>query len=176
MNIQNAFKWRKDFVLSATFLLILSIFIVSCKKQRSGLGSDVIDQNELLNSGGVDTFSLITYTEYTDSILSDNPRFGLLGIYNDPEFGTFDAGIYTQIKLSGTSPTFNNIGDIVVDSFILALEFGGHYGTPANQTFEVYELDEVMHLDSNYYTDDELTLKPGNWVKPGAETDRKSVV
>ena len=59
---------RKGVILSATFLL--SIFLIfSCKKKESSLGLNSIDQNELLSSSGVDTFSLTTYSFIEDSII-----------------------------------------------------------------------------------------------------------
>lgn len=170
MNYTNIAWWRKGFVLSATFLLLLLVTTTSCKKDKKLLGGNAIDQNELLNSGGVDTFSLVTYTIEQDSILSDNPSRTLLGTYNDPEFGSVDAGFYTQIKLSGLSPNFGDLGTIVVDSFIMALEYEGGYGSAYDLTLEVFEVDEQMYLDSTYYSHEDLAVQSTNWINPGNET------
>lgn len=170
MNYNNIEWWRKGFVLSATFLLLLLVTTTSCKKDKKLLGGNAIDQNELLNSGGVDTFSLTTYTISEDSILSDNPVRALLGTYNDPEFGSVDAGFYTQLKLSGLSPNFGDLGTIVVDSFILALEYDGSYGNATDLTLEIFEVDEQMYIDSSYYSHEDLAVQSENWINPGSET------
>ena len=67
-------KWRKGLVLSATFLFALFL-VVSCKKKDSLLGQNSLDSNELLNSGGIDTFSLNTFSIFEDSVITDNPAF-----------------------------------------------------------------------------------------------------
>lgn len=163
--------WRKGFVLSATFLLAVLVITVSCKKNDNLLGGNVLDQDQLLNSGGVDTFELKTFTIAEDSILTSAPRNAVLGSYNDVEFGTVAAGFYTQIRLSGLNPNFGtNPLDIVVDSFILALEFDGSYGPASTQTFEVYRVTEQMYLDSNYYQFSTLATAPENLVNPGFGT------
>lgn len=170
MNIIHTLKWRKGFILSATFLFILAVTAVSCKKKDNLLGGDVLDQNELLNSGGIDTFQLKTFSIAVDSAISDNSGKALLGSYTDPVFGPFNANFYSQIKLSGLSPDFGDISGIVVDSFILALEYSGFYGDAGEQTFEVYRLDEDMHLDSVYYGFSDVLIQPENLVNPGSET------
>lgn len=165
MNNNQPFMWRKGFVLSATFLFTLLFIGVSCKKDTNLLGGNVIDQNELLSSGGVDTFSLKTFTIIDDSVISNDPRYALLGNYNDPEFGPVEASFYSQIRLSGLNPNFGtNPGDIVIDSFVLALEYAGSYGNVSTQTFEVYRVDEKMHADSIYYNFSTLTVQPENLV------------
>ena len=147
--------WRKGYVLSATFLLSLLVITASCKKDKNLLGGNAIDQNNLLNSGGIDTFSLKTFTIERDSAVTSNPRFVLLGHYNDPELGTFKSGFYSQVRLSGLNPDFS--GSIAIDSFVLALEYASAYGKVSTQNFHVYELDQIMYKDSTYYNFTTLT-------------------
>ena len=49
--------WRKGIYLSATFLICILTFI-SCKKKENPTGKDAIDQTQILQSAGIDTFSL----------------------------------------------------------------------------------------------------------------------
>ena len=172
--------WRKGLALSATFLL--SIFlIVSCKKKENIIGQNTIDQNEIMASGGIDTFSLRTfsYMPSPDSIITDNPAFGVLGSYIDPVFGEFNSEIYTQFRLSGLDPDFGNLSVVTVDSFVLALEYIGAYGEAGFQTVEVYEITEDMHdpndVDSVYYASSTLSTDPIDLVRTGyssVEMDR----
>ncbi len=171
MNIITPFTWRKGASLSATFLFCLLVS-VACKKKENTLGKNNIDQNDLLQSATTDTFSLVTFSYLSDSIISDNPPFGVLGSYNDPVFGRYNAEIYTQIRLSGANPEFGDISGIVVDSFVLALEYVGansFYGEIGDQTIEVFELGEDLHIDSTYYSKDIKALTGLDLVVPGME-------
>ena len=76
----NLFTWRMVIRLSATFVFAL---FFSCKKKQTSIGSSSIDQNEILNSTQVDTFSLTTFTELEDSVITSSPPYSMLGSYND---------------------------------------------------------------------------------------------
>lgn len=133
-------------------LLFCAMAIVSCKKKQYQLGADVVDSNTILNGVSIDTFSLNTYTIEEDSVISDNPANVVLGSYSDPIFGDYSASFYTQLRLAAADPNFGDPNAISIDSFVLAMEYVGSYGDLDPQTFEVYELEERMYLDSTYYS------------------------
>lgn len=162
--------WRKGVFLSAIFLLVL-VAIVSCKKKENLLGQNALNQNDLLNSGGVDTFSLITFTIDEDSVISDNPAFAILGSYMDPVFGRVNSEIYTQFRLSGLNPNFGDVSTIVLDSFVLGLEYVGYYGESGNQTVEVFQVNDPqgLNVDSTYYQFTTFQTNPSNLVPTGNE-------
>tara|TARA_B100000524_G_scaffold262384_1_gene143058 strand:+ start:2544 stop:3824 length:1281 start_codon:yes stop_codon:yes gene_type:complete len=135
-----------------SLFFLCSFAIISCKKKEYQLGSDVIDSTSILDGTSVDTFSLYTYTITEDSVISDNPANVVLGSYQDPIFGNYEASFFTQLRLAGVDPNFGDPSLIVIDSFVIALEYVGYYGDLDPQTFEVYELDESMFLDSTYYS------------------------
>ncbi len=135
-----------------SFFILVSVALASCKKKEYQLGSDLIDQGDLLAGSSTDTFDIITYTFAEDSIISDNAANVLLGSYKDPLFGDFDASFYTQFRLAGVDPNFGDPSTIVIDSFVLGLEYLGYYGELDDQTFEVYELTEDLSIDSTYYS------------------------
>ncbi|MFK7787066.1 MAG: DUF4270 family protein [Crocinitomicaceae bacterium] len=170
MTKKHSFTWRKSIVFSATFLLI-ALVSVSCKKKENQIGSNTIDQNDLLASGGIDTFSLITYTLSEDSTSTKDNVTTLLGSYNDPTFGMVTAEIYSQLQPQSFPTDFGDLSTIVMDSFVLGLVYSGFYGKTGDQTIEVFEIDDVNGIsnedDSDYYqfssvSSDELT----NWVDP----------
>jgi hypothetical protein len=169
MNIKESILWRKVFGFSATFLLVLFI-TGGCKKKDSNLGINTIDQNELLNSSQIDTFSLTTFTIKEDSVISDNPAYAVLGSYNDPKFGTFKGSFYTQFRLSGTNPNFGDISTITIDSLILGLEYAGYYGSFTSQTLEIFEMTESIYIDSTYYSFSTKNHSVTNLVETGFET------
>lgn len=163
-------SWRKGIYLSAAFLLVLAIG-AGCKKKTSNVGLGAMDPDALLNSGGVDTFQLYTYSVKEDSIPTDNQSFAVLGNYYDPKMGTFDASFYTQFHLAN-SVNFNDKDVPIVDSVVLSLRYRGYYGKLDPQTFEVYRLDGMLSSDSTYYKDDviDLDMVQGNMIVPGYET------
>lgn len=131
------------------------------------LGENAINPNEILQSGGIDTFSITTFTYQDDTIISDNAPFAILGSYNDPVFGSFNSEIYTQFRLSGLSPEFGALSSITVDSFVLGLNYVGYYGDAGVQNIEVYELLDDLHIDSTYYSFSTVTTNPTNLVQAG---------
>jgi hypothetical protein len=168
MSCSHIASWRKVFLLSATFLLTLFVG-TSCKKKENSLGLNGLDQNEMLNSAGIDTFSLITFTIADDSVFTKDPPNALLGIYNDPKFGVMNASFYTQLRLSGVNPNFGDVSTIVVDSLVLGLEYTGSYGDFSPLTLEVFELTEKISRDSMYYAFSTLSYGSQNLIEPGFE-------
>ncbi len=160
------YAWRKGIVLSATFFIAV-FATVSCRK-TSSLGESTLADNNILSSEGVDTFSLITYSYYDDSIITDNPVYELLGSYNDPLFGTMNAEIYTEFQLSAFSPVFD-MDSIVVDSFVLVLSYRGLYGDISDHYMEVFEITETGGLDTetNYYAHSTVQTAGTDLVMPG---------
>lgn len=171
MNIFNLEKWRKGFVLSASFVFILTL-VYSCKKKETIIGKSEINGEEYLNSVKVDTFTLNTYTIFEDSVETGSSYYNFLGSYNDPVFGQVDAGFYTQLRLSGLNPNFGDISQIVVDSVVLGLQYATSspfYGSLDQQKVEVYEINEDFHKDSSYFAFSELDIKSQNLVISGTE-------
>lgn len=159
-------EWRKVLLLSATFLCLV-FTIISCKKDKKTIGEGALPPGTTLESDGIDTFSLRTYSISVDSVPSTNPQFNLLGMYNDPEVGVVEASFFTQLQMSSLNTDFGDFADITIDSVVLAFNYGGYYGTPTEQLFEVYELDADLSPDSTYYQFSSLPTKPANLVPTG---------
>jgi hypothetical protein len=159
---------------TTSFSILLALFVLlcatSCKKKDNALGKDILDNDAYLYGTTTDTFDILSYTIEEDSIITDNAANVVLGSYNDPVFGKFDASFYTQIRLAGINPNFGDPSTISIDSFVLALKYVGYYGDLQPQTFEVYELNEDLHIDSTYYAFTTKTTKPTNLVPLGLGT------
>lgn len=138
-------------VMLLVYFVFATVLSVSCKKKYSAIGEEALDVNKLLASGGIDTFSLKTYSVDEDSIPTDYQPYGTLGAFHDPKLGVLNASIYTQLAVDGkvVLPSGGVINTI--DSVVLSLNYGGSYGKLDAQTFEVYELTETMTIDSSYY-------------------------
>ena len=153
--------------LSIFICFVLLLASTACKKKTFTNGQDVIDQESLLNGLTVDTFDIITTTIAEDSTITSNPINVILGSYHDPKFGNFDACFYSQLRLAGLSPNLGDASTIAIDSFVLSMSYVGYYGDLGPQTFEVYELNDPLYLDSTYYSFTTKSTKSQNLVVAG---------
>ena len=153
-------------------LLLLLLFATACNKKDTGLGQEIIDPNALLNGITTDTFELYTYSILEDSTETKNASNVLLGSYQDPKFGKVEASVYTEFRLPGLNPNFGDPTQIVIDSFVLALEYVGYYGDLSAQNFEVYKLTDSIQNASEvkYYQFSTLLTGSTNWVANGQGT------
>jgi len=108
-----------------SLLFLLTLALLACKKKDQLLGKELLGPDVLLNGVTTDTFYLATSVILEDSMITDNAANVVLGSYNDPKFGTFTSSFYTQLRLAGVNPNFGDPSAIVVDSFILGLEYAG---------------------------------------------------
>lgn len=152
------------------FLLLLALALLACKKKDQLLGKELLGPEILLNGITSDTFYLATSVILEDSMVTDNAANVVLGSYNDPKFGVFNASFYTQLRLAGINPNFGDPASIVVDSFILGLEYAGYYGALNTQNFEVFELTESLSNDSTYYQFSTKTHGITNLIPAGKES------
>jgi len=143
----------KNFALF--FLLGFMIILSSCQEEPDLIGMSLQSENERLGIGYSDTtINVIAYSDFDDSLRTDNYSANLLGTFNDPTFGTTTASIFTQIRLSTTSPSFP--AGSTLDSLVLYLPYSGSYQIdPAimdEQVVKVYEVNQKMYIDSIYYS------------------------
>ena len=157
---------------SLSALLLLLLVATACTKKDNGLGKEIIDPNAILNGITTDTFELYTYSILEDSTETKNASNVLLGSYIDPKFGKVEASVYTELRLPGLNPNFGDASQIVVDSFVLALEYVGYYGDLSPQTFEVYPLTDSLQNAASvkYYQFSTLSAASTNWVAAGQGT------
>lgn len=150
----------------ALWVLYLSLVaLVSCN-DSSTIGADLLSDDEL----GVeftDTITLSAYTVAEDSLLIwDSNTNGtiyqnfIFGDCQDPIFGRTVASIFAQIVPNTVVPDFEGA---TLDSVVLMLTYNEDlcYGN-LDELFalEVYELDEQLDPDEDYYTVDSFAVKP----------------
>ncbi|XOV66833.1 MAG: DUF4270 family protein [Fluviicola sp.] len=166
---KSTLMWRRGLFLSATFLLMV-VVSVGCKKKKYELGQDVIATEDQISSGSIDTFSIYTSSFRTDSVISSNRFFGILGSCNDPEFGTVNSEIYTQFRIVSLEPTFD-LANITIDSVVLSLVYSGVYGKAGDQTVEVFEINDTEEFSdtAKYYPFDDFQTTGVDLVVPGTE-------
>jgi hypothetical protein len=153
-----------------SLLFLLALTLLACKKKDQLLGKELLGPDALLNGISTDTFYLATSVILEDSMITDNAANVVLGSYNDPKFGTFTASFYTQLRLAGVNPNFGDPSSIVLDSFVLGLEYAGYYGALSTQQFEVFELTDALSNDSTYYQFSTKAYNNTNLIPLGKET------
>lgn len=141
---------RSVYIVTASGVFFLLIFFLSCKKDPTTIGLDLVE-GDPLEVLFCDTATIIAYSELEDSIRTDESTYNLLGSLYDPVFGKTSAAIFTQISLSSTNPDFGTNPEC--DSLIVQLQYAGYYGdTNTVQTIRIYEITESLRIDTSYYS------------------------
>jgi hypothetical protein len=136
-------------LLAAVFFV--SLILSGCRKTDEQLGLTVLPDGDALNGTVVDTFTIHTFSQVSDSLRTDELANNLVGSINDPVFGKVKAGFFTQLRLSANAPDFQP-SDIIIDSLVLSLVYQSYYGTLDAQQFHVYEVMDTLYQDSAYYS------------------------
>ena len=145
--------------LATISMVIAVIFLASCTDKAKEIGAEVDNQADIFEVGFTDTSSVVAYSFLLDSVRTDSVGTHLCGSMFDPELGEITASMATQILLVSDTPDFGP--NPVVDSLVLFLLYNGHYGdTTVTQTFNVYELDELLDFTDDQYTNRTVMHKP----------------
>lgn len=133
--------------------LCFCVALFSCKKENTEIGFDNND-SEL---GGVksDTFSIITYNEMPDSIITSGVNSLFSGHYNSSELGDLTAKSY--MTLSPVTTDFVSASGTTYDSLELTFKYFSLYGKEIIE-FDVYSTTENVESTNTYTNNDSLTL------------------
>ncbi|NOY49780.1 MAG: DUF4270 domain-containing protein [Chlorobi bacterium] len=153
---------NKNSIINGLYRLIAVVLVIvafaSCAKSPNKIGSRIMPENSKLKGARTDTTSVYAYSEYIDSVRSDELSFNYLGSLADPVFGTTVAGFYSQLTITSLNQDFGPNPQL--DSLILQLSYQGYYGdTNVDLRIHVYELEEMLELDQDYFSN--LTLQHG---------------
>ncbi|MDR3272069.1 MAG: DUF4270 domain-containing protein [Flavobacteriaceae bacterium] len=134
-------------ILTAGFLASVSL-LASCENDNSTLGADLISGKSSGDSAFVDVVAYNIYNN--DSIRADQSALlnGLVGVYQDNEFGKSKAAFNTQIRLG--SGSFLGTGQII-DSVVLAI-FPSYDAVNYKITEKRYHPESELSTDTIQYT------------------------
>jgi len=154
---------------SGNFLLFLLsiVFLYSCEEAPNELGLNLQKSNSEFRVGFTDTISVESYTLTQDSVRSDKAIYSPSGTFIDPVFGTTEASLVTQLRLSTPLDPGNGVH---IDSLVLFLLTADHYGDDNSEMkLKVYESFKHLYLDSIYYSNMDISDSIG--INPvGEET------
>ncbi len=138
----------------------------SCRKQNF-IGEELIPDEDLFNSERIDTFNIITYTDFDDSVVTSQNVFYTIGSINSEIYGKSTAGIYAQLLMPTNNLNFGT--DSILDSIVLTLDYAGYYGDEeAEHSISVYRMIERMESGRLYYSDTRFHVMP---IPIGKKTD-----
>lgn len=153
MSILNKFKWS-----AAGWILIAVLFLTNCNKENNDVGINIQPPSDKLLVVSTDTTTVVAYSQFVDSVKTDETSVSLLGSIMDPIFGRTTASFYTQLRLA--KPAFSFGTDPVADSLYLSLEYDTYYGdTNSTLTLKVYEMAQRIYIDSAYYSKNSVPVK-----------------
>jgi hypothetical protein len=154
--------------LAGAVLLFGAALFTGCQKPEDDLGLGVLDPNDALETGVIDTTRILAWTVEAEPVRTSALSRNVLGSYLDPDFGLVHCSIVTQVRLSG-----NNVGqgdtvaNLVCDSLVLGLVYDAQaygYGARDAQSFRVFRLNEDLSTDSTYDADHVPAILPEDLV------------
>jgi len=155
---------RLVFLRHLSIIAILSFFVLSCSKEITPIGLDLVEPVDLLGMGYTDTVQITAYTIPDDSIYThnlsvNNVEYVQVGSMYDPIFGKTTANLYSQLYLTQSRTRFGN--NPVFDSAFLYLPYYNTYGdTLTNMTFRVYRLTEDIQDSLHSFSYTKLSYDP----------------
>jgi hypothetical protein len=172
----NVKRRMKNYFLALSVLLSIFCLFNACNDPTS-IGSELLG-DEQLDLDYTDTLTILAKTvRDADSVLtfstpsSQPPNFRLTGYlvgnFEDPIFGRSESSIYSRVSLlNRVIPNFARgefEDQVSLDSMVLVLPWDtlGVYGdTTQDYTLEVYEIDEMLESDREYYSHESFFVKP----------------
>lgn len=143
------------------FVFFIAIFFFSQCKNDELVGLEVQPDDTQIGLASSDTTTLVLSTVRDDSVPTDVYTTALLGSYVDPLFGYTGSSIVTNFRLEQLNPEFAGEPSIVLDSAVLSFYILDAYhdrSNPAvaNQSFKVYELQEAIDGDADYFSNTQI--------------------
>ncbi|RMG77885.1 MAG: DUF4270 domain-containing protein [Bacteroidetes bacterium] len=159
-------------------VLLAALCLLNACNDPTSIGSDLLSGDELdlaytdtltIRSKTVrDADSVLTYSTADFDPASFRLTAHLVGRFEDPIFGISESSVYAQVRLlNGIVPNFAQgefLDEVHLDSIVLVLPWDtlGIYGDTLTEMYdlEVYELDESLSSDENYFSDQTFAVKP----------------
>ena len=133
---------------------LMVITFLSCTNDSSITGLGLLPTGDLVVVGKVTDSNIQAFVVNDEKQRTDEPRYNLLGTFNDPVFGKTTADFANQYRLTGY-PGFTKSDQI--DSLVLYTAYKQIYGdTITPQVFKVYELATDLPYDGKFYQDADL--------------------
>ena len=134
-------KYINSLLFKSACVLSVILMVQACDSEFSEIGSGIVGvpDFEIKNKA----YPITTYNKKITKFESSNLGNNLLGYYEDPVFGGFNANFVVQMLSSDFTPTFGE--DTVLDSVILTIPYSSN--ATINEDVTDYELDSLYGLN-----------------------------
>jgi len=141
------------------FLSLALAFLGACKDETGNIGLGILPNIDTLTTITFSDSVKVANTFLKDSIRVDEATNSLLGSVNDPVFGQTTMDIITQVRLNNY-PEWTD--ESIPDSLVLYLRYTEAFGdTTTEQTIKVYELQNPIDIDEDYYSNEDFSSLKG---------------
>jgi hypothetical protein len=148
---------KKELAARCKFVFAFALMVItflSCSNNSSQTGLGLLPTGDLVVVGKVTDSNIQAFVVNDEKQRTDEPRYNLLGTFNDPVFGKTTADFANQYRLTGY-PGFTKNDRI--DSLVLYTAYKQIYGdTITPQIFKVYELSSDLPFDDKFYQNVDL--------------------
>lgn len=138
-----------------SLIFLIGCIVISCKKDNSLLGVDVLPEGDAVNTIVSDTSTIQLFTIKQDSTRSFNELEKFIGHHMDPYFGQTNATIITRMVIpnNASNISFGEDPQVVNAEIVLAVSANGIIGDTASKlTYNVHQLNTSLETSKIYYT------------------------
>jgi hypothetical protein len=147
-------------ISGATLAGMFLFFLSACERPKT-IGAEIVPPGDVIGLLFTDTVKALPGTLVRDSTRTDETGMLMFGNLIDPEFGRIHTASFAQFRMTGSNLVFGD--SLILDSLVLELGLDGFYGNYSDpQKLRVYELDENMIREGEYFNTDSLAVKGNN--------------
>lgn len=153
-----------------TFNIILMVFIIigfyGCEKEFATVtASGIVDTTTVNFSNKYSKFIVRATNKKLNPIQSNNMPSGLIGAFNNSEFGSYKADFVSQLRPSQFNPTFaTELEQLTIDKVIFSMPF---FSTTVGQNEDgstSYQLDSIYaNKDGDFYKTIKISVYESNY-------------
>lgn len=131
--------------IALKFLLVIGLVstcFIACERDFADLESDIIN-NDTASHFGTDSnkYEVIAYTKALNAVQTNNLPLNILGVYNDPNYGTTTSSFVTQLRPSALDPTFGENAEVT--SVVLTIPYFSTATEVGAEGVTTYRLDSI---------------------------------
>lgn len=147
-------------ITGATLAGWFLFFLSACERPKT-IGAEIVPPGDVIGLRFTDTVKVLPGTLVRDSTRTDETNTLMFGNLIDPEFGRIQTASFAQFRMTGSNLVFGD--SLILDSLVLELALDGFYGNYSDpQKLKVYELEESMLREAEYYNTDSIAVKGTN--------------
>lgn len=146
-------------ILFQALLLAAVLIVSSCEENPAIIGTGLLPGKDFVTIKSTDDIGVDVYTQYIDSVRTNNRTYSYLGKLADPYFGSVSADFVSQLRLTKAWP---GGGTPVIDSvrlFFTLLGAKGSLGSDIVHQIKIYEINEKLESSTSYYSNRNPNIK-----------------